>query len=105
MATRHWLATADNGSTSIQIMTIAYSDNPQQSLTRYLKRLESRQLDLDKVMIFPVNKRGEQMYGVLYGQFNSMRAAYAEIERLPAELKANKPIARTVKGVKDEIDD
>lgn len=102
-ATKNWLATADEKSASIQIMTMVNSENKQQSLNRYLKHLKSKNLNLEHIMIFPLTKGNRQIIGVLYGTFDNLNMAYKQIKQLPVELQANQPIPRTVKGINDEI--
>jgi septal ring-binding cell division protein DamX len=40
---------------------------------------------------------------VLYGSFNSYRAAQEALDKLPESLKVNQPFLRTVAGVRGEI--
>lgn len=102
-ATRDWLESSQLTSASIQIMTISVDNNPQQSLSRYLNKLKSRQVDLEQIKIYPLLKRGREMYCVLYGKYESAEVAIKKIKLLPEILRANKPFVRTVKGVKDEV--
>ncbi len=102
-ATKLWLSSAELKTASIQLMTVISDNNPQKSINIYLKKLQSKQIDLEMIKIFPLTKGGRQMYSVLYGEYADLNTAYLEIKRLPNILKANKPIPRTVKGINIEI--
>ena len=105
LATEHWLNSVDINSASIQIMTLSKDKNHQKALNRYLEMLKQKQVDLEQIKIYLLSKSGNKMYGVLYGEFKDLKLAYSEINRLPEILKANKPFARTVKGIKEEVID
>jgi len=40
---------------------------------------------------------------VLYGTFSDRRSAQDVLDKLPEALKANRPILRTVGGIRDEL--
>jgi septal ring-binding cell division protein DamX len=40
---------------------------------------------------------------VLFGSFNSYRAAQEALDKLPESLKVNRPFLRTVGGIREEI--
>ncbi|MBC8210027.1 MAG: hypothetical protein H8E21_03095 [Gammaproteobacteria bacterium] len=102
-ATLRWLASSNDHASSIQIMSLDVNKNPEQSLNRYLQELESENIDLDEIKIYRFTKKGRALYGVLYGSYANTVKATESIENLPAALKANSPIIRTIKGINDEI--
>lgn len=114
-ATRLWLDSVDGKLASIQIMTIGFDQqlpqSPgldkqlQQSLNRYLQKLQLKSIDLEAIKIYPLSKANKQMYGVLYGEFDSFNLASRAIKLLPDILKANQPFPRTVKGIRDEMNE
>ena len=101
-ATENWLDDSDDNTASIQIMSLTYKHDSAQSITRYLEKLATSKVDLNQIKIFNFF-RGETMLGVLYGSFENTAQARQSIEKLPEVLKANQPIPRTVRGIKDDI--
>lgn len=103
LATQHWLARADDPTASIQIMTLGLNSNPEKALSLYLGRLKLDGINLDNIFIYSAPKKRSQLYGVLFGRYPGTADAIRSISSLPTSLKANKPIPRTVKGIKAEI--
>ena len=101
-ATENWLDNSDDKTASIQIMSLTYKYDPAQSINRYLEKLASRKVDLNQIKIFNFF-REQAMVGVLYGSFENTAQARQSIEKLPEVLKANQPIPRTVRGIKNDI--
>jgi septal ring-binding cell division protein DamX len=46
---------------------------------------------------------GRPFLTVLYGEFSNRRSAQDVLDKLPEGLKANRPILRTVEGIRSEI--
>ena len=101
-ATRQWLSRSDAAASSIQIMALRANRNTRRSLRTYLKKLEKAGVDIEKVKIFTFNRSGQAMYGVLYGSYRNSDQARAGIRNLPAGLKADRPMVRTVKGIRQD---
>ena len=102
-ATLNWLNKAEDQQASIQIMSILDSNTAGDSLNSYLVNLKNNAVDINKVMIFSSIKRNRKIYGVLFGMYKNREQAVNQMSELPVILKANKPIPRTVKGIKKEI--
>jgi septal ring-binding cell division protein DamX len=102
-ATLDWLASSDDSTASIQIMSLVFKNNSEQLLNRYLQKLEAANIDLNEIKIYQFSKKGKSMYAVLYGSYPSYAVAADSIESIPVALKANGPISRTIKGINDEI--
>lgn len=100
-----WLKTASLDTTSIQIMTINVNDQKRQSLNLYLEELKKQSIDLEAIKIYPLKKMNKEMYGVLYGEYDDVISANQAIRHLPDILKANQPFVRTVRGVREEMQD
>ena len=54
-------------------------------------------------MVYLANRKDHQMYGILYGTYESRAFAWQAIDKLPDILKINKPYPRTVQGLKQEL--
>ncbi len=95
-ATRSWLATADNGHFSIQLL-----------LTDFARRgnlevfLRERQVagEVDNYYIFETRIRSNIWYGVLYKEYASFAAAKAALEELPDEFRDHQPFIRNVRDI------
>ncbi len=97
-ATREWLATEDQTTYSIQLLG---ADNPQQ-LKAHLNVL-AKSIEMNKIFVYRTVAKQKPSLTVLYGSFDDRRAAQEAMSKLPATLKSNRPILRTVQGVNAEI--
>lgn len=102
-ATDLWLSSSDNTMASIQIMSIEESDSAVSALNRYLDNLQGEGIDLEQIMVFKSTRKDRRLFGILFGQYSRRSTAFQAIKAIPPALKANQPIPRTVKGIKDEI--
>ena len=97
-ATREWLADAAPTMYSIQLMGIEDESLLKQHLNDIAKSVE-----ITKVFLYRTVANRKASLTVLYGSFSDRRAAQAALEELPSALKANRPILRTVRGIRTEI--
>jgi septal ring-binding cell division protein DamX len=104
-ATLRWLQQAAESSTSIQIMTLLFRDNSEQSLESFFLRLQRQGVDLQNIMVYRVVRANSMAYVVLYGSYPDRPAATDAIRGLPETLKDNRPIVRTLIGVRSDIED
>ncbi|MBI1966151.1 MAG: AAA family ATPase [Betaproteobacteria bacterium] len=98
VATREWLASEPQTTYSIQLLG---TDNPQQ-LKQHLNII-AKSLEMNKLFVYPTIAKQKPSLTVLYGSFDDRRAAQEALNKLPASLKSNRPILRTVQGVNAEI--
>lgn len=101
--TQKWLSLATDHQATIQIMSLAQTNDSENSLNSYLANLKNLAIDTSRIFIYSSIKKNKKMIGVLYGSYQNREKAITNIVNLPDILKANKPIPRTVKGIKDEI--
>ncbi len=99
-AARQWLMQAPGNASSIQIMTLNASDDTHRSLLAYLAKLTSAGIDVDQIMIFPFWRGSREMTGVLYGRYEDSTSARRQLSNLPLALKADRPMVRTVAGIR-----
>ena len=97
-ATRDWLTKGDKNTFSIQLMG---TDNASQ-LKHHLNVLR-KYVEINEIFVYRTIAKQKPSLTVLYGSFESRRAAQEALARLPASLKAYKPVLRTVKGIRAEI--
>ena len=96
-ATTAWLASQAPTTVSIQLMG-ASSDG---QLKTDLVKLSS-QLELDNIYVYRTKVNNLPFLSVLYGSFADRFAASQALEKLPVEIKKNRPQLRTVAGVLQE---
>jgi septal ring-binding cell division protein DamX len=96
-ATREWLAAAAQTTHTIQIM----GTNNEEQLRGHLKAL-SKFLEPGKIYAFRTLAQGKPAITVVYGAYADKQAALQALEKLPAAVGANKPVLRTVNGIRAE---
>ena len=97
-ATQEWLANAAQTTYSIQLMG---TDNEEQ-LKNQLNDI-AKFVEVNRVFLYRTIANRKASLTVLYGSFGDRRAAQDALEKLPPSLKANRPILRTVRGIRTEI--
>jgi septal ring-binding cell division protein DamX len=97
-ATKDWLAQADKNLYSIQLFG---ADNPAQ-LKYHLSEI-SKFVEINDIFVYRTIAKQKPSLTVLYGSFNDRRAALDALAKLPPALKANRPVLRTMQGIRAEI--
>ena len=85
---------------SIQLLTV--NADGRTDIDRYLRQ-SAGGVEGGQLFVYQVASSGR--VGVLYGSFESRTAARAALDTLPASLRANGPILRTVGGIRAELAD
>jgi septal ring-binding cell division protein DamX len=98
LATREWLAQTGNNAYTIQLLG---ADN-QQQLKNHLNVIR-KLLEINEVYVYRTIAKQKPSMTVLYGSFVDRRSAQDALNKLPATLKAFKPIIRTAQGIRAEI--
>jgi type II secretory pathway predicted ATPase ExeA len=99
LATERWLADTPESRYSIQLL-----GSPDAQLLRSHLNTISKFLEIEKVFVYRTKARDRPSLTVLYGSFGSRAEASEQIDRLPEELKMNRPYYRTIKGIRAEIE-
>jgi type II secretory pathway predicted ATPase ExeA len=97
-ATREWLANEPLSTYTIQLL----GTNDAQQLRNQLKVL-SKYIEINKIFVYRTVARQQPSITVVYGSFDSARAAREALDKLPSALKVNRPVLRTVQGIRAEI--
>lgn len=97
-ATQGWLSRQGSATSSIQLM----GSNDLQQLRWQLAQL-GHDVEMDQVFVYRTKINGQPAWTVLYGSFSGRAEAAAALAHLPESLKANRPILRTLQGVRAEI--
>ncbi|QLG88807.1 AAA family ATPase [Chitinibacter bivalviorum] len=97
---RQQINAANAQTQTILLMTVPH--NQLGELEKLMQRYDG-QMKLDQVMIYPTQANGVKSWGVVYGLFADKRSAKQAMAQLPDALKRNKPLLRSVAGVREEI--
>ena len=97
-ATRAWLVTEPHTTYSIQLM----GANDSEQLREHLSAL-AKFVEINNIFVYRTVARQKPSLTVLYGSFTNPRAAREALDKLPESLKANRPLLRTVQGIRAEI--
>ncbi|MDP2962050.1 MAG: AAA family ATPase [Sulfurimicrobium sp.] len=97
-ATENWLSRQGHSTSSIQLM----GSNDLQQLRWQLAKM-GRDVEMDQIFVYRTKINGRPAWTVLYGSFASRAEAAAALARLPETLKANRPVLRTLQGIRAEI--
>jgi type II secretory pathway predicted ATPase ExeA/septal ring-binding cell division protein DamX len=97
-STLDWLARQSPNALCIQLL----GSNDEQQLKNHLNVI-SNYIDINKIFVYRTLAKQKPSITVLYGSFASARDAKEALVNLPSFLKENRPILRTVQGVRAEI--
>ncbi len=97
-ATRDWLTAAPQTTHTIQIM----GATNEEQLKAHLKSL-SKVLEPSKIYVFRTLVHGKPSMTVVYGEYADRQAALQALEKLPASVGVNRPVLRTVSGIRSEM--
>jgi septal ring-binding cell division protein DamX len=84
----------------IQLMTADARD--RNSLEGFLRAV-NRDLDADRIMLYPSGTKEFPKLSVLYGNYADRAEAAAELSGLPQRLTQSRPYVRSFQAVKDDL--
>jgi type II secretory pathway predicted ATPase ExeA len=88
-----WLPTAPRDHFVIQLMT---RDISRAGEIEHFLEAASRSLDPDSLRVHRWEQTGRNRIGVLYGEYPSLKAAWAALQRLPDEIRLLRPFPQQV---------
>ncbi len=97
-ATKAWLADPGKNAYSIQLLG---TDNPAQ-LKNHLNVIR-KYIEINDIFVYRTVAKQKPSITVLYGSFEDRQAAQEALAKLPPNLKAYKPVLRTMQGIRAEI--
>ena len=100
-ATQAWLADEDGAHFTVQLMLLT-DTGTEPGLVSVLNKL-GKELELTQIYVYPTRITADHQFGITFGNFSSRKQALAALARLPAGYLSNRPILRTVKGIRDEM--
>jgi len=96
--TEEWLARQPASTYSIQLLGAA----DEQQLNNHLNIIV-KSIEINEIFVYRTLAKGSPSLTVLYGSYSDRRAAQDALAKLPAQLKSNRPLVRTVQGIRAEI--
>ncbi len=96
--TKEWLANEARETISIQLL-----GTTDATLLKFHLNELAKLIEMNKIFVYRTLAKKKPFLTVLYGSFNSYRAAQEALDKLPESLKVNRPFLRTVAGVRGEI--
>lgn len=97
-ATRDWLAQEQAGTYTIQLLG---AEDEGQLKNRL--RVLSKSIEINKIFVYRTLAKNRPSVTVLYGAFPDRTAAREALTQLPVALKTDKPVLRTVGGIREEL--
>ena len=99
-----WIYRSDSKAGTIQIMLLAHGGFDERVYYDYVDYLETQGVEPSALKIFVTRTRGKKVYSVVYGEYESWKAAGNAIEKLPKVLRDASPIPRSAGGLLEEIE-
>lgn len=97
-ATREWLNVAAKTTHTIQLLG-ASSEAQLQAQLKSLGRL----IEPSRLYVYRTMAHGKPSITVVYGEYSDRKSALQALNQLPPVLVANKPVLRTVNGIRAEM--
>ncbi len=101
--TSGWVRQGDQQRGTIQLMSIGFDSFDESAFQAYLSKLSAADIDIDQVRIFRTRAANQEVYSIIYGEFEDRQEAKQQIQYLPEALGADSPISRSVGGIAQEI--
>ena len=98
-----WINNGDKDRGTIQIMSIGFGSSAEKAYYNYLDKMTKQDIDVSRIKIYQTVASGVLVYSVVFNEYENRREANKGIQLLPDALKANRPIPRTIGGIRDEI--
>ncbi len=102
-ATLDWINNGEINRGTIQIMSIRLDRFDNKAFQAYLGDLSEQGIDVSQIGIFGTRAANQEVYGLIYGAYDSRREASNQIGLLPKALTSNKPITRSAGSIAREI--
>jgi len=96
--TREWLAAAAQTTHTLQLM----GTSSEEQLREHLKSL-TKILEPGRIHVFRTMAHGKPSISVVYGEFADRKSALQALEKLPPAIVLNRPVLRTVNGIRAEM--
>jgi len=102
-ASLDWINRSDKKTGTIQVMLLGKDKFDERDYYDYIDYLATRGVDPSALKIFITFTGGRKVYSMVYGEYESRRAAGNAIAGLPKVLRDTSPIPRSAGGLLKEI--
>jgi septal ring-binding cell division protein DamX len=102
-ASLEWINGRDSEVGTLQVMVLSQKRFDERIYYGYVERLARQGIDISQLRIFETYTNNQQVYSVVFGEFQNRRAANAAKADLPKILLETAPIPRSVGGLISEI--
>lgn len=100
--TERWLSESEPQQVTLQLLLSSPSVAGSTAVETFVDQAAAS-VAKDDLHLYRGIGRGGEYFGVLYGRFADRKAAKQALATLPAALKVNRPIFRTIGGIRQEI--
>lgn len=100
--TARWLSESEPQQVTLQLLLSSPSVAGSTAVETFVDQAAAS-VAKDDLHLYRGIGRGGEYFGVLYGRFADRKAAKQALATLPATLKVNRPIFRTIGGIRQEI--
>jgi len=102
--TLDWIRQGDQQRATIQLMSIGFDSFNESAFQAYLNKLTTAGIDINQVRVFKTRAAGQEIYSIIYGEFDNRQEANQQIQSLPEALGADSPIPRSAGSIAREIE-
>ena len=99
-----WIKQGDQQRGTIQVMSIGFDRFDQSAYRTYLDELTGAGIDTSQVRIFKTRAGTQEVYSIIFGEFEDRREANRQIQSLPEVIGADSPIPRSTGSINREIE-
>ena len=99
-----WINSRDSKIGTLQIMLLSLDRFNENNYYEYLDNLASNAVDISAIRIFTTRTGDRDSYSVVYGEYDSRKAASESKDKIPRVLQKISPVPRSVGGLIEEIE-
>ena len=100
---REWFETSEKNHATIQLMSIGFDSETDDTYLKYFQTLQKKGVDVSKLRVYATRVQEDVIFGIVFGHYRSRGAATQSITNLSSSFRANQPFPRSLGGIWDEI--
>ena len=100
---REWFETSEKNHATIQLMSIGFDSETDDTYLKYVETLQKKGVDVSKLRVYATRVQEDVIFGIVFGHYRSRGAANQSITNLSSSFRANQPFPRSLGGIWDEI--
>ncbi|OIQ92413.1 hypothetical protein GALL_256340 [mine drainage metagenome] len=103
-ATKSWLSSGSPDQITLQIKSLRFGEQFNDAQLKTEFDMTRRQLGVENLYVYRKKQGGENYAVILYGVFKQRSEALAALNKLPSQIKNNRPYLRTLAGINKEVE-